>query len=602
MSSLAEKQAELAARLQKLRDDYSQKLPGALEQLEADWQAARSGWDPEATLVFRRRAHSMAGSAGTMGFAEVGGAARAVMNALPEDGTEPSEGDRATRAAEIDGLLLQLRRTVIVGLRSGGHAWEQAAELAQEVPCEHEAESNLLVYVVDDDPIVGRDLAIQLGYFGYRVEALTSLDAMSHAVHDHWPAAIIMDITFPEGPHAGPQAIAQLRKRELPGGCHPFKTVFVSSSRDLLSRLEAVRAGADAYFAKPLQVGAVADVLDKLTARRAAEPYRVLIVDDEPVTAEYARVVLEQEGMRTRVLTNPLDTLTTLHDFWPDLLLMDLYMPECSGLELAEVIRQDEAYAGVPIVFVSAETDMEKQLSAVSRGGDEFLTKPVLPHHLVTTVASRAERGRVVRSFITRDGLTGLLNQSAIRERLEFEVDRLRRYNTNTPLSVAIIDVDNFKKVNDRYGHMTGNRVLRSVARLLRQRLRRTDLIGRYGGEEFAVIFGNTDARTAAEIIDRIREDCSRIRHQHDGQEFSITFSAGVGTYDPLESTTALLEAADSALYQAKEAGRNRVCLAHNNAGPELDGGAPPIGSAPLPGMSGFIPAIAFPPRVRPGG
>jgi diguanylate cyclase (GGDEF)-like protein len=367
------------------------------------------------------------------------------------------------------------------------------------------------------------------------------------------PAAIIMDVVFPEGALAGPRTLADL----APQMEKPPPLIFISSRGDLSARLQAVRAGGVAYFTKPVDIAALIDQLDELTTSESPEPYRVLIVDDSPSLASFYAFTLQRAAMVTQTVTDPGRLLETLSEFNPELILMDMYMPDCTGAELAQVIRQQEAYVSVPIVFLSTETDMGKQLATMQLGGDDFLTKPIEPEHLVSAVAARVHRYRVLRSYMERDSLTGLLNHTKIKEQLEVEINRVKRQKH--PLAFAMIDIDHFKSVNDTYGHPTGDRVIKSLSKLLHQRLRRTDVIGRYGGEEFAVIFGDTDGATAAKVVDDIRAAFAQVRQHAEGGEFSVTFSGGVAEFPRFGSAADISGAADRALYEAKHAGRNRV-------------------------------------------
>jgi len=238
---------------------------------------------------------------------------------------------------------------------------------------------------------------------------------------------------------------------------------------------------------------------------------------------------------------------------------MDMYMPGCNGMELSSIIRQHEAFVSIPIVFLSVETDMDRQLAAIRLGGDDFLTKPIKPEHLVLSITTRAARTRNIRYFMERDSLTGLLNHTNLKENLAREVMRAERMEA--PVSFAMIDVDHFKSVNDTYGHLTGDGVLKSLSRLLQERLRRTDIIGRYGGEEFGIILLNTGAEMASQIMNEIRENFSHIRQQSEGEEFFVTFSCGVASFPDIKHAAAIGAAADYALYEAKESGRNRVVI-----------------------------------------
>ncbi len=224
------------------------------------------------------------------------------------------------------------------------------------------------------------------------------------------------------------------------------------------------------------------------------------------------------------------------------------------------MIRQIKAYVGLPIVFLSAETDREKQLDVVGQGGDDFLTKPIKPDVLIASVSSRIERYRQLHSLMLRDGLTGLFNHTTMREHLVQEINRSGR--NNQPFSLAMLDLDEFKKVNDTYGHATGDKVLRSLAHLLTLRLRCTDIIGRYGGEEFIVLLPNTTKEGAVLLMNDIRESFSQIVHLAQSEEFRVAFSCGVAGFPEYNSASTLSEAADQALYTAKRRGCNQVVAA----------------------------------------
>jgi diguanylate cyclase (GGDEF)-like protein len=232
-----------------------------------------------------------------------------------------------------------------------------------------------------------------------------------------------------------------------------------------------------------------------------------------------------------------------------------MYMPNCQGTELAKVIRHNDRYVSVPIVYLSAEDDLDKQLDAMSECGDDFLTKPIKPRHLIATVRQRAARARNLHARMVRDSLTGLYNHTHILQLLEDA--RTRALRSQQPLSFAMLDIDFFKKVNDTYGHPMGDRVIKSLAMFLKQRLRKTDAIGRYGGEEFALILPNTDAATAQHVIEGIRQRFAEIIHPAHPQDLSCTFSCGIAELSAGADGKTLSKNADQALYSAKHAGRN---------------------------------------------
>ncbi|MCW8891348.1 MAG: diguanylate cyclase, partial [Sedimenticola sp.] len=217
-------------------------------------------------------------------------------------------------------------------------------------------------------------------------------------------------------------------------------------------------------------------------------------------------------------------------------------------------------YISVPILFLSVETERQRQLEALQTGADDFLTKPIRPKELVTAVKMRAWRARILRWMMVRDSLTGLFNHAVIMERLSNSCALAKRQAH--PLSVGMIDIDHFKRINDTFGHSTGDKVLVSFSRLLRERLRGTDIIGRYGGEEFLVILPDTSVDQAVQVLDEVRIAFASTQFSADGECFSATLSAGIAEFPNVASATGLLDAADKALYQAKEQGRNRILLA----------------------------------------
>lgn len=535
--------------LEALHDRYVQQLPQRVAQLRQTWQELCQTTQPSADDLWEveNLTHRLVGSSATFGLLGVSQTARTLeqlFHHLRQETLAPSSEQQAQIEVLLDVLQQAARPS------GGANPWD-----LRILPDRPKPLNPRLVFLVEDDPDLAQDLALQISCFGYSVQLFKNLDDLPAAIQTNRPAAIVMDVVFPEDGLAGPKLMAEIQAETEP----PLPVLFISSRQDLMARLQAVRAGGQAYLSKPINIGELIDVLDELTVSQVPEPYRILIVDDDRMVAQCYALTLEQAGMTTWVVNNPLQVMGPLVEFRPDLILMDMYMPGCTGMELAAVIRQQAAYVGIPIVFLSAETDVNKQLAAIELGGDDFLTKPIQPLHLIASVTPRAGRSRLVRSLMVRDSLTGLLNHTTLKDRLHQEFEKAAR--TQQPLAFAMIDIDSFKAVNDTYGHLTGDRVLKSLARLLQQRLRKSDITGRYGGEEFAVILPQTDGHTACQVIDRLRNGFSQVRQQTDGAEFSVTFSCGIAACPPYTESSQLNEAADRALYEAKRKGRNQIVL-----------------------------------------
>ncbi len=399
------------------------------------------------------------------------------------------------------------------------------------------------------------DVMDQIEYFGLPVREIDSVNSIAGVFSE---AEFVVLIVHAETITGDRELARDLFRCRRENDSHLF-IVFVSETDDFETRLACIRAGGSAFFLTPIDARRLIDKFDSLVPECHREPYHVLIIDDDHEQVGYTALVLQQAGMVTSVASDPRNIFKILVEYKPELIVMDMYMPDCTGMELATLIRQQEAFVAIPIVFLSIETDMDKQLEAIAQGADDFLTKPISPDHLTKSIAVRAERTRNMRFFIERDSLTGLLNHTHLKQRLAEEIQRGERIGQN--VSFAMIDLDRFKSVNDTYGHLTGDGVLKTLARLLRERLRSTDVIGRYGGEEFGIVFFNTTAEQAATVMDQIRESFSRIKHYAGDESFFSTFSCGIASFPTLANATDVSEASDRALYRAKDAGRNRVVI-----------------------------------------
>ena len=397
------------------------------------------------------------------------------------------------------------------------------------------------------------ELARQLRFFGFDAQLFDAAPAFLAALAARPPQAVLVDAMALQKLPAQMCAAFSENARSC-------STIFVADGGSLQDRLAAVRMGCHAYLVRPLSASAVLDVITRLASPQQAEAGKVLIVEDSPATAALYAEILRAAGFVSRSILDPMQVLEALQDSVPELILMDMHMPGASGEELAKVIRQQDAYLSIPIVFLSAETDADRQREAMALGGDEFLQKPIKPEHLVSAVKSRIARYRGLRAIMMRDSLTGLLNHTTFKERLRAEAARAAR--TGKPLAVAMLDIDRFKRVNDSYGHPAGDRVIKALAILLKRRLRSSDVIGRYGGEEFALALPDTDIAAARELVEQIRGDFAEIGHAAKEGVFRCTLSAGLSNCPPYSDAEALIEAADEALYAAKRGGRNLVMLA----------------------------------------
>ena len=413
------------------------------------------------------------------------------------------------------------------------------------------------VYILLQDLERADRLARQLEFFELSARAFRSPEEFRQAMAERHPAAIVMDVDF------GAAGLGLALATEAQAGLEQKLPLLFFSlhEADTPTRLAAVRAGGQGFLTGTLEASSLLEKIEVLTCVAQYEPYKVLIIDDSRAQALHAERLLNGAGIVTRTLINPIQAMAELAEFQPDLIILDMYMPSCTGAELAKVIRHNDRYVSVPIIYLSAEDDMDKQLDAMSEGGDDFLTKPIQPRHLITTVRNRAARARHLKARMVRDSLTGLYNHTHILQLLEDCTFRARR--ESRPLSFAMLDLDHFKHVNDGYGHPMGDRVIKSLALFLKQRLRKTDFIGRYGGEEFAIVMPDTDQEAAYKVLNQIRQRFAEIHYPAQPTDLSCSFSAGVVQLQGEADSLLMASQADEALYRAKNNGRNQVQRFH---------------------------------------
>lgn len=329
---------------------------------------------------------------------------------------------------------------------------------------------------------------------------------------------------------------------------------------DFESIKSALVAGGDFCFPASTPVSALLGRLLELCSGQQEAPYRALVVEDSLTASKSIQRTLAECDIETHAISRPHEVLECLTRFQPDLILMDMFMPGCTGVEAARVIRQHPEFLSIPIVYLSGDSNVPLQIEALRLGGDHFLTKPFNPVVLNAIVQSKIERYRALRHAMQHDSMTGLYNHLTAKDKLAAAIQQAAA--EHSPLSVAMIDIDHFKKINDSYGHPMGDQVIRSLAWFLRQRLRKSDLIGRYGGEEFLLVLPGADIERALEVIDRIRLDFGQIKHPFNETWCSATFSGGVTQLQEGASADALIRQADEALYAAKRGGRNGIVKA----------------------------------------
>ena len=293
---------------------------------------------------------------------------------------------------------------------------------------------------------------------------------------------------------------------------------------------------------------------------------KVLIVDDSPDALALAKVRLEREGLELVFADGGKAGLEMAAREKPDLILLDLDMPDMSGLDVCRALKADEELRMIPVIFLSGSGGVADKVKGLELGAVDFVTKPFDAFELRARVSAALRMKRMqdlLMEYAKIDPLTGLANRRGLMERLQQEWARIQRHGG--ALSFIMGDVDQFKRVNDTHGHALGDRALREVAGAIAGQCRKTDLPSRYGGEEFAILVPDEAASTAARLAERCRQAVEAICLSIGAEAVRMTASFGVADSKGIASPDALVEQADKALYRAKNAGRNRVEVQRND-------------------------------------
>lgn len=292
----------------------------------------------------------------------------------------------------------------------------------------------------------------------------------------------------------------------------------------------------------------------------AAKNQRILIVDDDALLRSYIAQHLELDGYETDEAGDVESAIVLLRQRQYHLITLDLLMQPVMGYELFDYVKSDPGLKWIPLIVISGNGDIAHKVKSFRLGADDYVTKPFNMDELVARIERMLERTNEFEQLAFRDPLTGIYNRRFIDNQIELELKRAQRYKSK--LTIGFIDIDRFKHINDTYGHHNGDLVLQGLSHRLQSALRGTDFVGRYGGEEFIVLFPHTGAGQASDVIAQVLE---KLQHQpiakFEQQEFFITFSAGLCEYDAASEAKDWIARADAAMYRAKQEGRNRIIV-----------------------------------------
>lgn len=577
-----------------LRDTFLHYLPQRLKTLLRRARAqSRCGWDINVLRLVHDEVSNLVGACGRYGQLELGERLLALESTLaPYAQTQriPDQG----AAAQIDALLDSLRPHL------EGHnalsVWPStpAESVAEPSPdqggpyTQHEAppprhwrtlgaddfvpapqpaeeaatagsgtgsasgtEAGHSVYILGDDPLT-TELRLQLESRGCALTPIEDTDSLVELLGALPPRLVVIGSTHIDALDRVGPALRAARG----SASHRVAMLAVLTDNDVARRLRALRAGADRCVSLPASTEEVLERALELIRVEDEEPYRILIVEDDPSQALFAESILRKAGMVTHVLGEPIAVLEELDRFQPDLLLMDLNMPGCDGLELTALIREREGYVSTPIVFLSGDPDADRQFAALDAGGDDFLSKPIRPKYLVAAVTNRVRRARAAtrrsRERRQRDPATGLNERAQLLDALN------ERFATagGQPAQGGVLcaELDDAASLRQRLGLTAFDTLLAQIGTFIAACIEHNEMVSRFGSAGFLVLSPERGEDGLAALSENLRMQIARERFGADA--LPVEISCGVCAFNSgLSEAGAVLAAAERALDAARRDG-----------------------------------------------
>ncbi|HUX86780.1 MAG TPA: response regulator [Chloroflexota bacterium] len=497
---------------------------------------------PDMRREAERAAHKLAGAVGTFGFLAASRCARDIEQILAGTAslTQPC-------LVQLSGLVVDLRRDLEASTAP------PVAPRGKPSPARPNRRSGHLLLVLDDAAIA-ESVASEGRRRALYVDIAQNVAEARRIIANGRPDVVLVDVAPADGSDQGMAFLAELANAEP-----PVPVVILTQRDSLVDRIEVAALGGSAFLRKPLSPAKILDAVCEVLASEQNTESVILAVDDDPVILNSLQAILGTNHWRTICLDDPMRFWEMLDATTPDLVVLDVDMPHVSGIELCKVIRNEQRWRTLPVIILTAHTDPATVHRVFAAGADDYVSKPFVGPELVNRISNRLERTRLYQRLAEVDALTGVSTRRKTSQVIERYLGLAKR--RNEPFTLAVLDVDYFKQINDRHGHLAGDETLRRLGEILGHAFRHEDVVGRWGGEEFiAGMYGmnrQVGIRRLTSILEKLRHS---VFLSPNGEEFRVTFSAGAAQC-PEDGTdlATLYRAADAALYRAKANGRNCI-------------------------------------------
>jgi diguanylate cyclase (GGDEF)-like protein len=550
--------SKLEQTLAKFRLSFIAEWNEKLSQLIDYWSQAKTSQSYDAIKRFRFEIHSLRGSSGTLDFLTLSG-----KLGIIEENIAPCEEQNSSLESVIPLIESHMNSMIEASKLSPSPLLELRGpspfiDVPSQPQSKHQKVSSksyheIKIALIDDNQATSLVNAKLLAGFGFDISHFNSSKQLENVLHQRMFNLVIIDTD--NSTNSAKQMFAFAAKIKS----FEIDVFILSSSSSFENRLAAVRANANEYLLKPTNINDLVSKIRKNFKIDLIRPFKILLLDDQASIGTFYKTLLENGDIEVLAISKAETIMNELESFHPDVFLLDMHMPKINGLEVAKLLRQQSKYDYVPIIFLTADDDINTKLEVLQCGADDVIPKNTLPSLIVQQVNSRIQRGQEIRYLASRDSLTGVLNHGQIMDAAAHALRLASRQQKSA--MVVMIDLDNFKKVNDKYGHLGGDKVLVSLGQLLINSVRDTDYVGRYGGEEFMVVFSDTNPQIIESKMNKILTAFLQINYTVAEQSFNCSFSAGVASSANHGKLSELISSADTALYKAKKLGRSKVCV-----------------------------------------
>jgi len=473
------------------------------------------------------------------------------LDKIIESGQVPDE----TQRYQISQLIFVLKSSILINHDNLNNNSKEATQQSNEnnTFSKLDNRNDKLIYIVDDDEVLAEYISLQLASSGYLIQLFNNPEEMLLDLEIEKPAAILMDVVFPDSQYSGIDAAKIVTEHTD----YIVPVMLMSGRTDMSARIQAIRVGSAAYFTKPIDVTAVINKLDEILLHNDNEPSKVLVVSDDAGLSAYCADVLKLEGINSIIVVEPLKIIQYIRSFSPDLVLMDVELNSCKGTELSAVIRQEPDLKYLPVVYLSSEVEPGKLQSTLSQLGDEYLTKPIDEEEMVCVVRRNIERikrlaiGSVVNKKIDPEvGLVNLKNFMA-----DVDVAVLSCVNDDKKKSVLWLRFDQLEKIYREVGAGYSNSIIRQISYAIRSCLSENDHITKFNDSVFAILTIPREPAVTRELANSICEKINSLSIKITNRSFNLNCNIGISHVHPLiHSSKKLLAEAENACFHASDA------------------------------------------------